>query len=119
MRFVSHGNPRQRFCKCGASGCWIVLEKFPGHVRLNRMKVGSQGPENLEHRRNIIRQGNIHCLNLRPKRKPAVSNDKRVGMAHARDQRQNLRVKDCGVEHTESGMSENEPKLTRGFKWLA
>jgi hypothetical protein len=55
--------------------------------------------ENLHYGRHIIDERNIHRLNFRPKWKAAIGNNQRVGVAHATDQRVDLRVQYSSLDH--------------------
>jgi hypothetical protein len=55
--------------------------------------------ENVRYGRHIIDERNIHRLDFRPKWKAAISNNQRVGVADATDQRVDLRVQYSSLYH--------------------
>jgi hypothetical protein len=78
----------------------ILPEELARHVRLGDTEIGPDGGQHLQDRRDVVHEGEVHRLDGWPEGKAAVGDHQGIGMAHPRQQREELRVEDSSVEHT-------------------
>jgi hypothetical protein len=85
-----------------ARGFGVRADEFLGHPGFADHEIGAQGAEHIEHAGDIVAQRNVHGLDLRPEGEAAVGDDDGVGVAHAREQRENVGIEDSSFKHNAS-----------------
>jgi hypothetical protein len=77
----------------------VISSEFLGHPCLTDYEVRPNGPQYVEHRGNVIDEGNVDRLDLRPERKAAVGDYEGVRMPNASQQADQVGIQDAGFQH--------------------
>src|ERR1035438_977765 len=110
MRFKDNRHTGKRLFECQSYLVAICGEELLGHEGPAGHEVGTDRANHVEHFGNIVDQGNVDGLYLRPERKTAIRDHQCIGMADAADERVNRRVQDSGFQHKrEHSSARNRP----------
>src|SRR5882724_8491820 len=77
----------------------IHLQELLRHPGFAGDEIWAQRTHHIEHTGDVVAQGDVHCFNRGPERKTAIRNHDGVGMTHAGEQRENMRVQNSSFNH--------------------
>lgn len=97
--FVHDGNSFERFGESGLGFFVVRFQKFLGHPGFADDEVGAQNFQHVQDAGDVVAQGNVHGLDLRPEGEAAIGDDDGVGVADACEQRENVRIENSSFKH--------------------
>ena len=77
----------------------VCFQKFLRHPRLADDATAAHRSDDLQHRRHIVHERDVHHLDLRPERKPAIRDDERVGVTNPRKEFEDAWIENSSLEH--------------------
>ena len=116
MRLAGQRNRTERQAEALDGFRSVADQKLVGLPDPANLKNRREQVQDIEHRRNSTRQGDIDCLDFGPIWKCPIRDDQRVGVPDAGEQMKNLRIENTGLEHSLviSGIGEDSLVFT-GF----